>query len=373
MKVLITGTKGFIGKNLKFFLLNKNFEILEYNRNDNIKKLDKYLKICDVVFHLAGENRSKIKKNFNKNNYKFTKILIDKICLLKKKPSIVFSSTIKVNEKNDYGTSKKKSEEYIKKKLQSININYSILRLPNVFGKWSKPNHNSFIATCCYNLIRNKKIELDSNKKLKLIYIDDLVEILFKESNKCLVTNKNYKKIIKEVKSYKITLYNLYKILENFKYKYKSINNNLVNSKLKKKLFSTFISFLPMNYSKFKIEKKNDYRGDFVEFSKSEGSGQISYFTIKPGVVRGKHYHNTKIEKFLLINGSVDYVTKDLNNNKKKLIKLNSSNAEIIYSIPGHVHYFKNKTKKEATVLVWANEVFSEFKPDTNILKYDKI
>ncbi len=373
MKALIVGSRGFIGKNLKFFLLNKNHKIYEYNRNEKANKLNRYLEKCDVIFHLGGENRSKKKKDFTKNNYKLTKSIVDKVCLLKCSPPIIFTSSIKVNEKNDYGTSKKKSEKYIISKLKSHNVNYSILRLPNVFGKWSKPNHNSFIATCCYNLLRNKRIKLNKDVSLNLIYIDDVLEILLKEAKVCLKHRKIYRKVLKKIKSYSINLHNLYRILLNFKNEYQSINNNLVNSKFKKKLFSTFISFMPIKNSKFKIDKKSDYRGNFVEFSKSKSPEQISYFTIKAGVTRGNHYHNTKIEKFLLITGSVDYVTKNLFNNEKKIIKLNSSTPEIIYSIPGHVHYFRNRTNREATVLVWANEVFSKLKPDTHIFENEKI
>ena len=263
---------------------------------------------------------------------------------------------------------KKKCEKIIINKLKKSKINFSILRLPNIFGKWAKPNHNSFIATCCYNILRGKNIKLYNNNELRLLYIDDLITILFKEAENCL-SKDNYYKLISVKKYYKIKLKKLYSLIKNFKEKFRSLNNDLTNSPFKKKLFSTFISYLPPNEIKFQIKKNVDKRGKFIEFSKTKNSGQISFFSIKPGVIRGEHYHNTKIEKFLLLNGSLNYITKNLSDNKKKTYKLNSNKAEVIYSIPGHVHYFKNNTRKEALVLIWANEMFSMNKPDTFILK----
>ncbi len=364
MKALITGSKGFIGKNLKFFLKNYNIQINEFNRKDSVKLLRKKIENSDIIFHLAGENRSKKKKNFYINNYELTKIIVKNIIESKKKPPVIFSSTIKIDQKNIYGQTKKTSEDLIKLNLKKNHINFSILRLPNVFGKWSRPNHNSFIATSCYNLLIKKKVTLHKNQELKLIYIDDLLQIFMKELKKCL-KYISYYKVLNIKKYYKVKLHTLYNQIEKFLKDYDTINNNLIKDSFKKKLFSTFISFVPEKNSKFSVISNVDYRGKFSEFSRSNFGGQISYFTIKPGVVRGNHYHNTKIEKFFLINGSITYVTKCLSNNKKSIFKLNSKKPEIIYSIPGHLHYFKNNSSKEATVLVWANEKFSKNKPDT--------
>lgn len=364
MRVLITGSKGFIGKNLKFFLLNQNFKVFEFNRNNKITLLNKLIENVDIIFHLGGENRSNKKNNFIQNNFGLTKKIVDIIIKSKKKPSIIFSSSIKVNENNLYGLTKKKAENYISKNLIKNSINYSILRLPNIFGKWSKPNHNSFVATCCYNLPRNKKIQLNKNVKIKLFYIDDLINIFSKELNKCL-KKKPYNKIVLIKKSYEIKLFDLVNLIKNFNTNYNSINNNQFKNSFQKKLFSTFISYLPYKKTKFLISTNLDHRGRFVEFSRRDNFGQVSYFTVQPGVTRGEHYHNTKIEKFLVISGSLTYVTRSLLSNKKKIYLLNSKKSEIIYSIPGHVHFFKNKTSKEAIVMVWANEVFDKKHPDT--------
>tara|TARA_B100000989_G_scaffold295937_1_gene278070 strand:- start:1932 stop:3038 length:1107 start_codon:yes stop_codon:yes gene_type:complete len=364
VKILITGSKGFIGKNLKFFLLNKNIEVNEFNRSDNKITLLKKINNSDAIIHLAGENRSNNKKDFINNNYNFTKFLIKTIRLSDSKSPLIFSSTTQIYENNIYGKTKKLSEDYIKSELAKNKINFSIIRMNNIFGKWSKPNYNSFIATCCYNLTRNKKIKLNKNKFLKLTYIDDIINIIERETKKC-ISKKNYYKTIKIKKYYKIKLYELYKILKKFKNNYQSIQNDIITDNLRKKLFSTFISFIPTNKIKFKIKKNIDRRGNFSEFSRIGKFGQISYFSIKPNASRGHHYHNSKIEKFLLIKGAATYVTKNLLNNKKKVIKLKADNPEIIYSIPGHVHYFKNNSSKDAIVIVWANENFSKQKPDT--------
>lgn len=364
MRVLITGSKGFIGKNLKFFLLKKNFKVYEFNRNNKITSLKNLIEKVDIIFHLAGENRSNKKNNFIQNNFGLTKKIVDFIIKSKKKPSIIFSSSIKINEKNFYGSTKKKAENYISRNLIKNSINYSILRLPNIFGKWSKPNHNSFVTTCCYNLARNKKIQLNKNEKIKLFYIDDLINIFSKELKKCL-KKKSYNKVVLIKKSNEIKLFDLVNLIKKYNTNYNSINNNQFKNSFQKKLFSTFISYLPYKKTKFLIPTNFDYRGRFVEFSRRDIFGQVSYFTVKPGVIRGEHYHNTKIEKFLVISGSLTYVTKSLLNNKKKIYLLNSKKSEIIYSIPGHVHFFKNNTLKEAIVMVWANEVFDKKHPDT--------
>ena len=363
MKALITGSKGFIGKNLKFYLFNYNIEVFEYNRDNKISFLEQLVENVDIIFHLAGENRSINKNDFNKNNFLLTKKIVD--CIIKsKKPPIIFTSTIKINEKNFYGSSKKNAEYYLTNNLKQNSINYSILRLPNVFGKWSRPNHNSFVTTCCYNLSRNKEIYLNKNTKLKLFYIDDLTKILLEEASKC-IKKTNYQKLILIKKSYEVMLFDLVKLIKKFYKNYNTINNNQFKNNFEKKLFSTFISYLPYNKCKFSIPSNIDYRGNFVEFSKGDNFGQISYFTVKPGVTRGKHYHNTKIEKFLVISGSLTYATKSLANDIKKKYLLNSKKLEMIYSIPGYEHFFKNNTSKEAIVLVWANEIFDKKRPDT--------
>ena len=367
MRALITGSNGFIGRNLKFYLFNFNIQVLEFNRGNKIALLKKLVENVDIIFHLAGENRSINKNNFNKNNFHLTKKIVDCVIESKKKTPIIFTSTIKINEKNLYGSSKKKSENYFASNLRKNLINYSILRLPNIFGKWSKPNHNSFVTTCCYNLSRNKEIYLNKNAKLKLFYIDDLTKIFLEEASKCL-KKKNYNKLILIKKSYEIMLFDLVKLIKKFYNNYNTISNNQFKNSFEKKLFSTFISYLPNKKYKFSIPINKDHRGNFVEFSKKDNFGQISYFTVKPGAIRGKHYHNTKIEKFLVISGSLTYVTKSLVNKKKKMYLLNSKKSEMIYSIPGHEHFFKNNSPKEAIVLVWANEVFDTKRPDTYIL-----
>ncbi len=364
MKVLITGSNGFIGQNLKFNLISEKIEVIEFTRKSNPNILKDLVEKVDIIFHLAGENRSKKKVNFYNNNYILTKKIINCVIKSKMKPPVIFTSSIRVKEKNSYGVTKKKAEDYIYKFLKKNSVNCSILRLPNIFGKWSKPNHNSFITTCCYNLSRNKKIVLNRNEEIKVLYIDDLMKIFFQEVKKCL-RNSPYNKIININKFNKIKLFDLVSMIKKFNKNYKSIDNKIFKNIFQKKMFSTFISYLPKKNFKFKIPTNIDRRGSFTEFSKRDNFGQISYFTLKPGVTRGEHYHHTKIEKFLVISGSLNYISESLINNKKNVFLLKSNKPEIVYSIPGHKHYFKNNGLKEAIVLVWANEIFDKRIPDT--------
>ena len=198
MNVLIIGSKGFIGSNFKQYLIQKNFlNILDHNRKDSINNLLKKLKLSDLILHFGGENRSKSKVNFFKNNYELTKLVAINA---KEKTQIIYTSTIKINEKNPYGLSKKKAEKILKKYKNKNNYKLSILRLPNVFGRWSKPNYNSVVSTYCYNAARKKSSLInDKKKELKLLYIDDLMEqlidIIKSKKNKLYPTIKNINKI----------------------------------------------------------------------------------------------------------------------------------------------------------------------------------
>lgn len=366
MKILITGSDGFVAKNLILNLSNfNNIELFKVNKKNN-KTLESKILKSDVIVHLAGTNRSKKISEFKNNNYNYTKRIINIIEKLKINIPIIYSSTTKITDKNIYGKTKKKCEElladYSKKNKSSVYL----LRLPNIFGKWSKPNYNSVIATFCFNILNNKKISLyDENEKINLIYIDDLIKLitnllfLKKHENKFL----NVK--IKKVK--KISL----KKLRNKLLEFKSIHNSLytptLNNIFEKNLYSTFISYCNANQIYSDVKLKESLNGNFIELFKNKKFGQVSVFTTPPKKIRGMHYHNSKIEKFFIVQGnaSINYYNEIL----KKNINLNSRKLKnkILITLPGWIHTVKNTGTNDLIIIVWSNEIFNIDDPDTYV------
>ena len=359
MNILITGSKGFIGKNLFFNLKNKQkYNILHYNRGDKINKLRNLINISDIIFHCAAENRPIKNKNFKVSNIDLTRNIVS--ILNKKKIStfLIFTSTKQINNKikTEYSLSKFKAEEIIKKKLIKKH-HYKILRLPNIFGKWAKPNYNSVVATFCYNISRNLNILILNNKVIEFLYIDDLILIFEK-----LIKNKN--------KNVKFKLYKCkIKVLAE---KIKKMNRdrlnyfaNFSNSKFDKYLYATFLSYIPKKNITYKLVSNKDQRGEFIELFKKPNNGQISYFSINPKVSRGGHYHNTKVEKFFIVEGKIIFDFYDLNKKNKFSIILDSKDKKILETIPGYVHTIRNIGNKISKGIIWSNEVFDKNNPDT--------
>ena len=361
MLIAITGANGFIAKNLNLNLsTNKKIKIFNISKKTKETELKKICKNCDFIYHLAGANRPLNNDKFNIDNVLYTKKILNALSLNTKKPTIIYSSTSRFNENNQYAKTKKKAEDMIIKFSKKNQSKYFILRLPNIFGKWAKPFYNSYISTLFYQITRDKKVVgLNSNNKINLLYIDDLIEIL---SGILKIKKNSYIKNLKG-KQYKIIfLYNKIKnIWDNWK---KDIVLNTSTS-LDRKLFATMITYMPKKNIFKNLDLKIDDRGLFTEFLRTKKSGQFAFFSINPGKRRGGHFHNTKNEKFVLINGKVELELKNMENNFKINKKLNSKLLQTFTSVPGWKHTFINKDKEKALVLVWANEMLNLKKTDT--------
>lgn len=359
MNVLIIGSKGFIGSNFKQYLIHKNyFNVLEHKRTNSLNSLQKKLNISDLVLHFGGENRSKNINNFFKNNYELSKYIAQNA---KKNSHIIYSSTIKVNDKNPYGLSKKKAEQILKKYKTQNGFKLTILRLPNIFGKWSKPNYNSVVSTYCYNAARNKSSIINYKaKKLKLLYIDDLIEQLIK-----IIKSKKNVIYPKVQKIYNIKLIDLYKKIYAFNKKRNNLDIDLVKNSFDKKLYSTYLSFLPAKRFLVNFKKNVDQRGNFSELLKSKTHGQVSYCTINPGETRGNHFHFTKVERFFALSGKGKIVYKNINSGKQKTYNFDHKKPLIFETIPGWSHKLVNTSKSISIFVLWTNENFDIKKPDT--------
>ena len=369
MKVLITGSDGFIGKNVLNYLKSyTKFNISTFNRKDKIQNLKNKILNCDLIIHLAGENRPKDDKLFFEVNANLTNKLCKYVILHDKTIPIIFSSSIRALDDSSYGRSKFKAESLFQKLNKSNNNPVYIFRLPNIFGKWSRPNYNSVVSTFCYNVSNDLPIKIDDKDRiLNLLYIDDLLIHFMKILKKRKHIESVIWPTIKPI--YSITVGDLAnKIIDFNKQRKKNFINN-VGKGFNRALYSTFMSFTNSNNFSTKVQKNQDDRGIFVEMLKNNNSGQFSFFTSKPGVIRGEHFHNTKTEKFLIVKGEARFLFKNLITNEIVEILASDKNFKIIDTIPGWIHSIENIGDCNLIGLIWANEVFDKKNPDTIMVK----
>tara|TARA_B100000029_G_scaffold441613_1_gene459558 strand:- start:2476 stop:3579 length:1104 start_codon:yes stop_codon:yes gene_type:complete len=362
MHTLITGSEGFVGKNLTQKITEQDsITFSTFDRSNSIQDLKEMIPSVDYIIHLAGSNRPKDEMDFNIDNFELTKIICDAVETSGKNIPIIFSSSIHAESKTPYGRSKKAAEQCLLEYAERSGNEVHIFRIPNIFGKWCKPNYNSVVATFCYNIVNNIPIEIhDKSKILSLVYIDDVIEKIISS----LMDNKNYiEPNIEPI--YKISLGELSEILHSFKKNRETLLIDNVGTGLKRALYATYISYLDPPKFSYELQSHTDERGIFAEFLKTIESGQFSFFTAHPNVTRGGHYHHTKNEKFLVVSGSATFKFKNILTNEKYTIDVSSDSLEVVETIPGWVHDITNTGKSELLVLLWANEVFDPSNPDT--------
>ncbi len=361
MKVLITGSKGFIGKNLLVHLKEmKDIEIVEYDKDDDFSKIEREINSLEIIFHLAGVNRSDEKEDFYNVNTNLTKKIINLLNVKKLNIPLVYSSSIQAEFDNDYGKSKKKAEDYIIKSY----ANSFIFRLHNVFGKWCNPNYNSVVATFCNNIALGKEITItDPDKVMELVYIDDVCySFLNVLKNKPKPKQKYY--YIKPIE--KITLKDLSNMIYFFKDSMNSIVVPKTGDEFIKKLYSTYISYVPVEETVVNVKTNVDERGSFTELIRSFDSGQVSISFSKPGVIRGNHYHNTKIERFIVVKGKAKISFENIVNKKDSYnFEVTEKKLQIITIPIGYTHKIENIGDNEMILIIWCNELYDETKPDT--------
>jgi len=319
------------------------------------------LKNTDFIMHLAGENRPKDNKEFIRNNINLTHKICKCVSQSKKKIPIAFASSIQAEHENLYGQSKKRAEDILKSYSLKNKSEVYIYRLPGVFGKWCKPNYNSVVATFCYNSVNGFSLNIHNpDKKVQLIYIDDLINNFV---NLITDTKSNHDLIISP--SYEISIKELAEKISSFKSNRDDLFVDDLGEGLTKKLYSTYISYLkPIDFS-YTYSRHEDTRGVFSEIVKSFKSGQMAYFSINPGEIRGNHYHHTKTEKFFVIEGCVVFKYMNIQSGENYEVTIHANDCRAIESIPGWTHSLKNDTHEKAIVILWSNEIFDKEKPDT--------
>ena len=367
MNVLVTGADGFIGKNLLEALKRlDNITVQTFTRKNSLKDLDTFLDSVDLIYHLAGVNRSKDKDEFNKDNVALIENMIRMLKKKKRKPTIIFSSSTQAKNDTPYGRSKRKAEIELIQYAKELDIQLYIYRLPNVFGKWCRPNYNSVVATFCYNISHDLEITINNPAvELDLVYIHDVIDEFIQVMKDKQPKQKQTTYFFEVSPVHKLTLQRLADTL----YQFKNMRENLwvpdFSDPLTEALYSTYLSYLDEHDLSYKLDMKVDHRGSLAELFKSSYFGQIFVSKSKQGVVRGNHYHDHKVEKFCVINGQAEVKLRSVLSRHVVSYVVSGNKLEIIDIPPGYTHSLENLTDQELTVLFWANEAFDPKNHDT--------
>ncbi|NRA54141.1 MAG: SDR family oxidoreductase [Gammaproteobacteria bacterium] len=367
MNILVTGATGFIGRNLMVFLAEAGYEnistiILDNSEQEIVSKVSR----ADFIFHLAGVNRPKDNSNFKKGNTDFTQLILDLLIKAKKKTPIVFTSSIQADLDNAYGVSKAGAEEALLKYQQLTGAAVYIYRLPNVFGKWCRPNYNSVVATFCFNTLNGLPITINSSAaELNLVYIDDVCKSFISQLTSPSVVD-GYSTVSPV---YQTTVGEVAALLTEFKESRNSLITAKVGVGFVRALYSTYISYLAPEQFCYPVTRHSDQRGTFVEMLKTKDSGQLSFFTAHPGITRGGHYHHSKTEKFLVINGKASFKFKHITTGESYELIVDGVDSQVVETAPGWSHDVTNIGDNELVVMLWANEIFDRENPDTVTFK----
>lgn len=370
MKVLITGADGFIGKNLQLHLAERpDVQVVCFTRSHDLAQLPVMIQGVDFVFHLAGVNRPMDPIEFVLCNTDLTQLLCRVVANVAettgKKVPIVYTSSTQAAYENAYGNSKRSAEDALFEVHRIYGVPVHVFRLPNVFGKWCKPNYNSVVATFCYNIARKLPIKVnDANAALTLVYIDDLIERFIQIMDDVLpmTGNKGFATVQPQ---YISTVGELARLIRSFKDGRTTLMTERVGYGLVRALYATYMSYLPAESFAYTIPRYVDQRGVFVEMLKTPDCGQFSYFTMRSGSTRGGHYHHTKTEKFLVIKGEARFKFRHIYTLEEFELLANGDLPTIIETVPGWTHDITNIGGDEMVVMLWANEVFDRVNPDT--------
>ena len=410
LRILVTGAKGFVGKNLvetlKCIRDNKKRdvtlnveEIYEYDKDDSLEDLDRYCRSCDFVFHLAGSNRPKDEAEFNIVNYSFAAMLLDKLKECNNRCPLMLSSSIQASlhgryADSLYGKSKLEGEKLFFKYAEETGARVLIYRFPNLFGKWCKPNYNSVVATFCHAIANDLEYKVNDRKtELTLLYIDDLVKemllALQGKEHRCEypvgeLNGKAYDGTMPFAKAngmycyapliYKVNLGEIVDLLKIFSGQRETLRfESIPEDSFSKKLFSTYLSYLPAEKTIFDLKGSQDSRGSFTEFFRNKDVGQFSINVSKPGMTKGQHWHHTKIEIFIVVSGCGLIQERQIGINPETGVPypsrefvVSGDKLQCVYMLPGYTHNIINLSKTDDLVtVIWANEIFDVNHPET--------
>jgi UDP-2-acetamido-2,6-beta-L-arabino-hexul-4-ose reductase len=361
MKVLITGANGFVGRNLIAHLSErKDVEVVAFTRDNSVAQLPSLLSGVDFVFHLAGVNRPQSLDEFKVGNTDLTDALCEAIKASGEPVPVLYTSSTQAVRDNPYGVSKLAAEQALHDLQANHGSRVCVLRLPNVFGKWARPDYNSAVATFCHNITRGLPIQInDRYAKVDLVYIDDVIGCFIR------AMEAGSTAIAQVSPVYSITVGELADQLCAFRDSRDTLVSEAVGTGLVRALYSTYVSYLPVDQFTYDVAKYGDPRGVFVEMLKTKDSGQFSYFTAHPGVTRGGHYHHSKTEKFLVIKGKACFRFRHIVSGEFYELFTEGEQPRVVETVPGWTHDITNVGEDEMIVMLWANEIFDRERPDT--------
>ena len=394
MNILVTGAKGFVGKNLvaqlrniaegkaRWYKVNPDIKVFEYDIDSTPEELEQYCKEADFVFNLAGVNRPKENSEFMSGNFGFASTLLDTLKKYKNTCPVMLSSSIQATligryGTSDYGKSKLAGEELFFDYSKETGAKVLVYRFPNLFGKWCRPNYNSAVATFCNNIANDLPIQVnDRSTELELLYIDDLVDemiaALTGDEHHCEFDGLDAVpteggRYCAVPTTHKVTLGEIVDLLNSFHDQPQSlVVPEIPDNSFAKKLYSTYLSYLPKEKTIFSLKMNVDARGSFTELLRSEKVGQVSVNISKPGITKGEHWHNSKWEFFIVVSGHGLIQERKIGTDEVIEFEVSGEKIEAIHMLPGYTHNIINLSETEDLVTVmWANEKFDSNRPDT--------
>ncbi len=364
MRILITGSNGFVGKNLVSELKNRGYDDLYlYDVDTDPSLLDAYCTDCEFVYHLAGVNRPQDPKEFMEGNYGFTNLLLDALKRQNNTCPILISSSIQAELGNPYGRSKKAGEDLLFTYSKETGSPVFVFRLPNVFGKWSRPNYNSAVATFCHNIARDLPITVnDPSVVMSLVYIDDVVDSFIKALHKDVLQEGGYCKV---PTVHTAKLGTIAELLHKFRESRKTLSVPNMKNSFERVLYSTYLSYLPQDKFAYPLKMNSNERGSFTEIIRTEERGQFSVNISKPGITKGNHWHHSKNEKFLVVSGEGVIRFRKIGTKEVIEYPVSEEKLEVVDIPPGYTHNISNTGASDMVTFMWANEPFNPDKPDT--------
>lgn len=365
MKILITGAKGFIGRNLAMRLkLNAAYEVWEFDQDDSEVELETWLAAADFVFHLAGVNRPQVVDEFQTGNVDFTALVCAHLLASGRKTPLLLSSSIQAELDNPYGVSKREAENIVVRYAQESGAHAVIYRLTNVFGKWCRPNYNSVVATFCHNIAYGLPIMIsDETRELELVHIDDVVEAFIRELGKITLDGAVVNRGVGP--TYRVSLGQLADLLTTFRKMRQSLVVPDFRDAFTHKLYGTYLSYLEPNDFAYQLAQRCDPRGCLAEFVKADGFGQIFVSRTLPGITRGNHYHHIKTEKFLVLEGEAVVRFRPIQGSGVIEYPVRGDEFKVVDIPPGYTHSIENVGTGELVTLFWASEIFDPGRSDT--------
>jgi UDP-2-acetamido-2,6-beta-L-arabino-hexul-4-ose reductase len=360
--VAVTGANGFIGRNLVVRLRERGFALRPITRETNPDEARRALCEAEIVFHLAGANRPQEPAHFLRDNRDYAATLAKTIAAGGRRPLIICSSSVKAADDSDYGRSKRAGESELLGLAMRGAAELAIFRLPNVFGKWARPDYNSAVATFCFNIARGLPISVDDpDAPLVLLHVDDLID----QWLSLLEVRPSQSGFVTPGGVHHTTVGRVAGLLREFAAKRIEGEILAVGMGLERALYATYIAALPETAFSYSLVAHTDPRGSFTEILKTPACGQVSVFTAHPGVTRGGHYHHAKVEKFLVVHGSARFRFRHILTGDTYEILTSADTPDVVETIPGWTHDVTNVGKDMMVSLVWANEVFDRARPDT--------